>query len=712
MSASRRLFIMAVALSLLGGILVLSVLFDSYKQSIRNQRIADQKGHVRNLATLAAGTAQPDDIAHALGKSGTPGALLIVEDGAGLLHSPGTIEGVEASALTHRLALSLRQGKQQGHFEVEGVAVLWSRAAVPGTSLHLVLAEQDATDLLRGFGRDFGVPVFVTLLVIGWIVVWAALVLNSLFRQLNEQNSLLASQSRKLEEARDKALEANRAKSVFLANMSHEIRTPLTAIIGFSESLLGSSQSMQERISAINTINSSGRHLLHVIDEILDLSKIESGKLDVEPLKVSPVKLLQEICPLMRMQAEGRGLEFGVRYHYPIPELVTTDPTRLKQILFNLVSNAIKFTEHGHVRIEVRCDENREKLIFEVVDTGIGMTPEQQDRLFTAFSQADTSTTRKYGGTGLGLTLSRTFANILGGSLGMESHAGRGSRLRLAISTGPLGDTPFYRHDGQLPAPAEPQETAMANIRLKGEILLAEDNPANQELFDLYIRKLGARATIVDNGAQAVDKALIRQFDLILMDMQMPVMSGVEAVQELRRNGYRGPIVALTANSTIEDRNACLWAGCNDFLSKPVDRKRFVDLLGNYLPVAAPEQEIAAPVHSTLLEDEPEVADLLVQFIEKLPAMIDEVNQAAVQGDRDALKARVHRLKGVGGGYGYPALTAIAGKLEFQIENENRSEIEALLRELATYAERIVAGKSSLKTASRRNATDTRADTG
>jgi signal transduction histidine kinase/FixJ family two-component response regulator len=698
---------MAVTLSLLGGVLVLSVLFDSYKQSIRNQRIADQESQVHNLAMLASKTVQPGDIAHELERSGTPGALLIVEDGAGRLHSPGTLEGVDASALTQRLAVSLRQGTQHGYLEVHEVPVVWSRAAVPDTSLHIILAELEATDLLRAFARDFGLPVFVTLLVIGWIVVWAALVLNSLFKQLNQQNSLLASQSRKLEEARDKALAANRAKSVFLANMSHEIRTPLTAIIGFSESLLGSSQSMQERISAINTINSSGRHLLHVIDEILDLSKIESGKLDVEPLKVSPVKLLQEICPLMRMQAEGRGLEFGVHYHYPIPELVTTDPTRLKQILFNLVSNAIKFTERGHVRIDVRCDENREKLIFDVMDTGIGMTPEQQDRLFTAFSQADTSTTRKYGGTGLGLTLSRTFASMLGGSLGMESHAGRGSRLRLAISTGPLGDTAFYRNDGQLPAPAEPQDTTTANIRLEGEILLAEDNPANQELFDLYIRKLGARATIVDNGAQAVDKALIRQFDLILMDMQMPVMSGVEAVQELRRNGYRGPIVALTANSTIEDRNACLWAGCNDFLPKPVDRKRFVDLLGEYLPVGAPQQDIVAPVHSTLLEDEPEVADLLVQFIDKLPAMIDEINQASTQGDRDDLKARVHRLKGVGGGYGYPALTAIAGKLEFQIENENRPEIAALLGELARYAERIVAGKSALKNAPQHNATGT-----
>jgi CheY-like chemotaxis protein/HPt (histidine-containing phosphotransfer) domain-containing protein len=237
--------------------------------------------------------------------------------------------------------------------------------------------------------------------------------------------------------------------------------------------------------------------------------------------------------------------------------------------------------------------------------------------------------------------------------------------------------------------------------------LLAEDNPANQELFKLYLRNVGANTTTVENGAQAVDEAMTRKFDLILMDMQMPVMSGVAAVKELRGNGYRGPIVALTANSTIGDRDACLWAGCNDYLSKPVDRSRFMNILSEYLSEPDPKEKTLSPVVSKLVADEPEIADLVVEFIDSIPAMFDKIDHAAKNRDWENLKFEVHSLKGVGGGYGYPELTDIAGKIEFQIATKNQPEIDSLLETLDTYIQRIVAGKAVITELSRKNVVTT-----
>lgn len=716
MLLSRRLCALIVAFSLLGGTLVLSVLFDSYKQSVLHQRITDQKHHALSLAKLVSAelgsrNITGDALARTLRKVSTPDSVVFIDDGNGNSRKTGAIEGLNDGDARQQISASLRRNQTQGHALVGGILLAWNSIDVADSPYRLIFVQPASNDMIRGFARDYGVPVFITFLVIGWIIVWAALVLNSLFKQLNDQNQLLATQSQNLEEARDKALNANRAKTVFLANMSHEIRTPLTAIIGFSESLLESGQSMPERISAINTINNSGRHLLHIIDEILDLSKIESEKLDIELLKVSPVKLLLEICPLMRMQAEGKGLEFKVSYHYPIPAFITTDPTRLKQILLNLVSNSVKFTDHGHIHVDVRCEADEQKMLFDIVDTGIGMTKKQQDKLFTAFTQADASTTRKYGGTGLGLTLSRQFATMLGGSLTVESEAGRGSNMRVVVNTGSLGETDFYDNDDQLPREGttrgQPHGAPPGTAKLKGTVLLAEDNPANQELFKLYLRNVGANTTTVENGAQAVDQATIRNFDLILMDMQMPVMSGIAAVKELRGNGYRGPIVALTANSTIDDRDACLWAGCNDFLSKPVDRSRFLNILNEYLSEADPKENSLSPVVSKLLADEPDMADLVVEFIDSIPAMFNKIDRAAKNRDWENLKFEVHSLKGVGGGYGYPELTEIAGKMEFQIAAKNQLEIDSLLETLDTYIQRIVAGKSVVIELSRENVAST-----
>jgi|GEM_PF-3638851 len=360
---------------------------------------------------------------------------------------------------------------------------------------------------------------------------------------------------------------ASRSKSRFLANMSHEIRTPLTAIVGFGETLLDTHTTVHERIDSINAIIRNGVHLQQIINDILDISKIEANKLDIERIDTNYLELLTEIDSIIGMQARHKGLVFEIHYRFPLPVRIVTDPLRLKQILINLCNNAIKFTKSGSVRVTVIYHADAKQMAFAVRDTGIGLTDEQRGRLFQAFEQADSSTTRKFGGTGLGLAISKRLAEMLGGNVTVESDPGQGSCFTVTVDAG-------LQKPGNaltcLPATTKDVVKEVRSQLLSGEILLAEDTPDNQRLFSLYIKKAGSQLTIADNGKLAVEAALSRHFDLVLMDMQMPVMDGIEAVQTLRRAGYTQPIVALTANAMKEDQDKCFQAGCDGFLAKPV----------------------------------------------------------------------------------------------------------------------------------------------
>ncbi|HUY33308.1 MAG TPA: ATP-binding protein [Pirellulales bacterium] len=447
---------------------------------------------------------------------------------------------------------------------------------------------------------------------------------------------------------------ANRAKSEFLANMSHEIRTPMTAILGFAELLLADVEKPQN-IKAAQTIKRNGELLLQIINDILDLSKIEAGKFDVEPLPCSPRQVVADVLTLMRVRADAKQLPLEVAFEGPIPTMIRTDPFRLRQILINLVGNALKFTNAGRVLLATRRvggDDDESRLQFDVIDTGIGMTAEQIDRLFRPFSQADSTTTRHYGGTGLGLTISRRLAEMLGGDITVESVYGQGSRFRLTISTGSLAGVDSIddaaeseAHSSQVAQLSAAQSSAdqssaaqlsaaqssaaqssaaqlsaaqwretpvvAAGIQLNGRVLLVEDGPDNRRLTSYILIKAGAKVSFAEDGLEAVEKALSTQpgwgrrqrdvcepFDLILMDMQMPVMDGYEATRRLRQQGYQGPIVALTAHAMRHDREKCFEAGCDAFVSKPVDRQTLLEIVAKYAksqpaPVAeaAPEEE-------------------------------------------------------------------------------------------------------------------------
>lgn len=401
-------------------------------------------------------------------------------------------------------------------------------------------------------------------------------------------SSLMQAQT-ELKAAKILADDANRAKSAFLANMSHEIRTPLGAVIGFSELLTNPRLSPLERGNYVSAIKRNGEMLSNIINDILDISKVEAGRLAIATEQVVVSDLISDTMALLNLQASEKAIQLSVVAEGPIPYSIMTDPLRLKQILSNIAGNAIKFTEKGRVEIRIRQQhtESGPKLAFIISDTGPGITPEQAQRLFAPFSQADASTTRKFGGTGLGLALARRLAQLLGGEVELKSsQVGIGSTFSITIDPGSIETQLFVNYD---PSVAR-NETALAvlprEVNLQGlEVLLAEDAPDNQMLITHYLRMAGARVEAANNGREACDMVQLKNYDVVLMDLQMPVMDGFEATAELRRSGYVKPILALTAHAMKEDRLRCLANGFDDHISKPIDGQLLIErvaLLGQH----------------------------------------------------------------------------------------------------------------------------------
>jgi signal transduction histidine kinase/ActR/RegA family two-component response regulator len=388
---------------------------------------------------------------------------------------------------------------------------------------------------------------------------------------------------------------ANKAKSEFLANMSHEIRTPMSAILGYADLLEVDGELTSDReqaLNAIRTIKANSRHLLTIINDILDMSKIDSGKMTIESIEISPAVIIDEVVNLVHYQCDGKRLGLQVVYESSIPRIIESDPTRLRQILLNLVGNAIKFTEIGSITISVSFCLKSNSLRFTVTDTGIGMSAAQRDLIarFDAFSQADSSTTRNFGGSGLGLRICNSLARMLGGGITVESELGTGSRFTLVIDIGNPPTLELLPKTGlesieRRTVSNESPDHHLCVASLEGiRILLAEDGPDNQRLINFHLKKAGAEVWLAENGLAAVQMmedalgAGTTLPDIILMDMQMPGMDGYSATARLRDCGFTLPIVALTAHAMDGDRQRCLSAGCNDYLTKPIDKQQLVTL--------------------------------------------------------------------------------------------------------------------------------------
>ncbi len=407
-----------------------------------------------------------------------------------------------------------------------------------------------------------------------------------------------------------KALEAeaqSKARSQFFAAMSHEIRTPLTAIIGYSESLGLKNYSAEEKEEFSSIIYRSGQHLLQIINDILDISKIEVDKIQVEQLSVPLFDLLTEIKSYFVLNAKGKGINFTLNYRFPLPRIIRTDPTRLKQILINLCGNAIKFTEKGGVALIVDYEPGTDALVFIVKDSGIGLSVEQISHLFNAFQQAEAATTRNYGGTGLGLYLAKMLAQKLGGDISVSSQIGLGSEFNVSIKANADQQTMTHQMP-QLDYVSLAQNPQVPT--LIGKVLYAEDNIENQKLIARLITETGAEVTVVNNGKEAIDAVMTESYDLILMDIRMPVLGGVEATQQVLTINNKLPVVAITANVASSDREQYKQAGFVDFIEKPVQRDQLYRVLMNYLApqvtalLTVEQQTIEKHYHDVLLVED------------------------------------------------------------------------------------------------------------
>jgi signal transduction histidine kinase/CheY-like chemotaxis protein len=585
-----------------------------------------------------------------------------------------------------------------------------------GTSLEALIAAHGA-ELVRLERRRRQIEVSLGLTALLSVVV-SLRVLRVQRRARQSLEHWVLERTRDLADANVTLTRASRTKTEFLANTSHEIRTPLAAILGFADLLDRERLETNDRREIARIIRRNGEHLLAIVNDILDITKIEAGKLTVEAIACSPQQIAQEVCALLRNRAQSKGLALSLQIEgSELPRWIESDPTRIRQILLNLIGNAIKFTERGGVTVALSLDArgSEPRLRVEVRDTGIGMTPEEAARVFADFEQADSSTTRRFGGSGLGLAICRRLTTVLGGELSVQSVRGQGSTFALMLPVARAVDPVDDLRETAVIAPRGiPPRSGL-------HVLVADDSADIQMLVTRFLADIAAAATVVSNGREAVEAALAalhqgRPFDLILMDLHMPELDGAEAARTLRNAGLEQPIVALTASDDIGDRERCAAAGYSDFLVKPIDRVQLIQKIATLngvdpgeprrspAPPSASVPVMALPVSAAAtpafdaerllatVGGDPSVRDaLLALFQGDAPALVQSIQTAASSGDGDALRAGAHKLKGMLLTVRAAPAADVAAALESAARAGDEARLEALVAELEVQVARICA---------------------
>ena len=425
--------------------------------------------------------------------------------------------------------------------------------------------------------------------------------------------------------------------------MSHEMRTPMAAILGYNDLLMDPKIDSSDRNNYLMVVRRNGEKLLLLINDILDLSKIEAGKMTLNVQRCNLVSMLADVARMMHPRAELRGDMLSVEYMTELPETIFTDGNRLRQAIVNIVGNAVKFTGNGQVRIKVfflpQWRDNRPAVKIEVADTGIGIAEDVLPRLFQPFSQGDAATSQTYGGTGLGLAISKHILELLRGDLAVNSVHGGGSTFTITVPAGDLKGVKIFRKPAEIIEEQAADSCLDDSKNLSGiKILLAEDNVDNQEFIRIILSRAGAKVVVAENGQIAVDKAQSESFDVILMDLNMPVMDGYEATRLLRTRGYDRPVLALTANVMSDDRERCLAAGCNDHLGKPIDRGQMLRAIAWHAGMIIPESadisqnnETPSPRNENEIisryVDDPDIMPILEGYVRRLAAQVDDMRR-------------------------------------------------------------------------------------
>jgi len=647
----------------------------------------------------------------------TEGLLVLDRDGRIVLanKSSSSLLGVEEAQLVGRSPSDFGWHGPGGE-ALDRAALPWRRAMTERNAAHDV-----ALTVTRGDGVRFALRANCSPLLDdrGGL---QALVIS--FQDVTE----LERRGAALQTAKDEADSANEAKSQFLANMSHEIRTPMNAIIGFTD-VLRRSPLRQDAEAArhLGIIHSSGKHLLNLINDILDLSKVESGRLEAESIAYAPHRVAQEVVTTLDERARDKGLALALDFPQALPAEISGDPARLRQILTNLIGNAIKFTETGGVTVRLVLDTTggASRYLLEVIDTGIGIPADKLEAVFEPFVQAESSTTRRFGGTGLGLTISRGFARAMGGDISAHSTYGQGTCFRVWLPAGNLAQQPLLA-PGQLRQQAEPAAAAVAlHWRFPDRhVLVVDDGENNRSLVRLLLEEVGLRVDEAQNGQVALDRVAHTAYDLVLMDMQMPVMDGATATRRLRDRGCTTPVVALTANAMKGFERELEEAGFSGYQTKPIDRDALLATLAGWLDGEAVEPPVEPPVESPVelpveavvaaaatalptaptsaayapeplisrLAGQPRLAHIIQGFVHELGPRLQRLQMALDTGDLAEVAAQAHWLKGSGGSMGFDDFFDPSKAVEDAAKVGDLAGLAVHVARLQTLAQRVCMG--------------------